>query len=51
MQIGKEPVNRAKKFDPDKDAYRAFKTDRQLQNFFANADDIEGGEVVSWKTI
>jgi hypothetical protein len=26
-----------------------FRNDRQLQVFFANADDI--GEVVSWKTI
>jgi hypothetical protein len=51
MMVGKRPVNRARKFDPDKDAYRPFRNDRQLQNFFANADDIEGGALESWKRL
>jgi hypothetical protein len=51
MQVGARPVNKAKRWDPDKDAHRAFTSDRQLQNFFANADDIDGGEMTSWKTI
>jgi hypothetical protein len=26
MMVGKRPINRARKFDPDKDAYRPFRT-------------------------
>jgi hypothetical protein len=45
MMVGKEPVNRAKKFDPNRNAYRPLKTDRMLEQFMRNDDVHDDSEV------
>jgi hypothetical protein len=52
MMVGKRPVNRARKFDPDRDAYRPFHSDRELHNWLMNRDDLSEGEALaSWKIL
>jgi hypothetical protein len=50
LLVGQQPVNKARKFNPDKDAYRPFTSATQLDHWFRNEDDI-GGETMSWKVM